>query len=440
MTENSFLSEETIQVWLDSLRLITYLDNDTFVVSHLSELSGCMFACYLYNQNNEVIYEQDYQYKHSFFFSLSKFDLEQIQEFSIKYYIKDLSTGKRQSKIFKLTDTMFHKVNEPSIKLKNIVEGKLKSVLESVTHQRNGALIAKGQLLLRLFKAVPIDNWEIWEKNPFKNRTWQWQLHSFNFIPQLLSYHYVSKDDSVLNSAKQAIEKWETRYFDLSGITFEFIWHDHATALRAENFLEFVYYARNYAPDWARENTDFLVKVDYLIFLMGVKLTEDEFYTEHTNHGLEQVRVLLLLSIYFARIDWLQVAKHRLLSEIKFSFTNEGVHKENSPSYHQFVFKIFLNILKDYPSTMLEEVGEYFADIAPKALEYVTHIIRPDGNLPNIGDTELKRTSDGYDSYFAGTPEYKQFLYSYRQGRAGNRPTERIKAYPESGYVIYRDR
>ena len=128
-----------------------------------------------------------------------------------------------------------------------------------------------------------------------------------------------------------------------------------------------------------------------------------------------------------------------MLSELKFSFTDEGVHKENSPAYHQFVFKIFLNILKNYSSSSLDTVRRHFDGIAPKALEFVTHIIRPDGNLPIIGDTELKSTTDGYRDYFYGTSEYEEFEYSFRQATRGKRPKSLIKIYPESGYAIYRD-
>ena len=105
--------------------------------------------------------------------------------------------------------------------------------------------------MLKPFKATSIDNWNLWERDPLKNRTWEWLLHSFSFIDQVIAYHYLSGDDAVIDCIKEAIESWEGRYFDLSGITFEFIWHDHATALRAENFLHLVYYIQNYALDWA---------------------------------------------------------------------------------------------------------------------------------------------------------------------------------------------
>ncbi|NLA52330.1 MAG: hypothetical protein GX860_09460 [Alcaligenaceae bacterium] len=437
--------EPQLKAILDNLKVVAYQDGNKLIVSHLNDVPGHDFGCYLYNNKGELLFKKRYQAKHSFFFDLRELAIESIQGFSVRFFIHNLSTDHRVGKTFKLKDVTYCQATPASIESREMIKDKYRFILENIHNQTNGAEIVKGQLVLKPFKATSIDNWNLWERDPLKNRTWEWLLHSFSFIDQVIAYHYLSGDDAVIDCIKEAIESWEGRYFDLSGITFEFIWHDHATALRAENFLHLVYYIQNYALDWAEKNIDFLIKLEYMVFWMGAKLAEEDFYTEHTNHGLEQVRVLLLLGMYFHHEEWLKIAEDRLLSEIKFSFTDEGVHKENSPAYHQFVFKIFLRILEDYPQDTLVEVRKYFTKIAPKALQFLTHILRPDGNLPIIGDTELKPTTDGYRSYFMGRGPssallHQEFEYSFRQGKRGKKPRQRVRIYPKSGYAIFRDR
>lgn len=444
--KNTKQSKEELQLEaiLDELKVVAYQDGSKLFVSHLSDVPKHDFGCYLLDDKGKVLFKIAYQTKHSFLFELNELDIESIQGVAVRFFIHNRCTGHRIGRTFKLKDVTYWQAAPASIESREIIEDKYRFILENNHNQTNGAELVKGQLVLRSFKATPIDNWNLWERDPFKNRTWQWLLHSFSFIDQVIAYHYLSGDDAVLDCIKEAIESWENRYFGLSGVNFEFIWHDHATALRAENFLHLVYYLQNYASKWAEKNIDFIIKTEYMIFCLGVKLAEDDFYTEHTNHGLEQVRVLLLLGIYFHCDDWLVIAENRLLSEIKFSFTDEGVHKENSPAYHQFVFKVFLGILQDYPQDSLVGVKQHFTKIAPKALQFLTHIIRPDNNLPIIGDTELKPTTDGYRSYFRGRESssvllYQEFEYSLSQGKRGRKPRERIKVYPKSGYAIYRD-
>ena len=98
--------------------------------------------------------------------------------------------------------------------------------------------------------------------------------------------------------------------------------------------------------------------------------------------------------------EWQQIAIRRISSELTFAFTDEGVHVENSPAYHVFVFKVFLGIIEDYPEEMFGDLAEQFDQFSAKALSFITHILRPDGKLPPIGDTEQLPTSDAYKDMF----------------------------------------
>ncbi|MEZ2741874.1 heparinase II/III family protein [Paenalcaligenes hominis] len=304
-------------------------------------------------------------------------------------------------------------------------------------------LFIKQQLELAPFKAVPFVGWSNWEQDPIANRSWQWRLNWLSFLSYLIAYHRASGNNIVLDFARDAVQSWLDRYLETDmNYPFEFVWHDHATALRAEQLVFLIYYCQKHAPDWAEKNSDFLSVIERALLVHGQWLAKDSFYSEHTNHGLEQARVLLLLGTVFdgelAR-EWVGVAIRRISSELTFSFTDEGVHVENSPAYHIFVFKIFLNIIKDYPDQMLGGLADQFNQFSKKALSFITHILRPDGNLPPIGDTEQLPTSDAYRDRFGQSVEYQHFLYASTQGRQGVKPTVINRVYSKSGYAIFRD-
>ncbi len=293
------------------------------------------------------------------------------------------------------------------------------------------------------FAPVKFSKWEDWEKEYIKNRSWQWRLHWFAFLPGLLSYHAVSGKIEVLEFALRGVESWVNQYINTNKLyPFEFVWHDHGTALRAEQLLLLYFYCHEYAPAWACDNKEVFSYIIYALEVHGQWLAKDSFYSEHTNHGLEQARVLLLLGTVFegeqAR-EWQQIAIRRISSELTFAFTDEGVHVENSPAYHIFVFKVFLGIIKDYPEEVLGDLAEQFNQFSAKALSFITHILRPDGKLPPIGDTEQLPTSDAYRDMFGHRLEYQHFLYALTQGKQGVRPPVLNRVYPRSGYAIFRD-
>ncbi len=322
-----------------------------------------------------------------------------------------------------------------------------KKLQQLSNHSGNKALGEKlvdmQQLELAPFKSVPFSGWGDWEQDPLNNRSWQWRLNWLSFLSYLMAYHRASGDEAVLDSAREATQSWLDAYLETdTSYPFEFIWHDHATALRAEQLVLFAYYCREHAPEWVSKHAEFLAYLEHALVVHGQWLAKDSFYSEHTNHGLEQARVLLLLGTVFEgeqAQEWQQIATGRISSELTFAFTDEGVHVENSPAYHIFVFKVFLGIIKDYPEEVLGDLAEQFSQFSAKALSFITHILRPDGKLPPIGDTEQLPTSDAYRDMFGHRLEYQHFLYALTQGKQGVKPQVLNRVYSKSGYAIFRD-
>ena len=397
---------------------------------------NCVYACYLYFKDEVV----KYHYQHSMDFS-HRIDLCTSKILKVRYFIWDKKKDVRTSESIDVTkqltlfDTyLFYLDNELNSYLLDKDVEKYISTEENI--KRGKLLFENNKLKLTSFDAV---EWEDWESDPFNNRSWQWALHWFDFNKYLLAFHYKTNNDKVLDSLKNLINSWIDRYLYNNNTDFEFIWHDHATALRAEQILLLLYYLKKYNPLWIATNFGFISRLFETLEVLGKKLEQEDFYSKHTNHGLEQVRVLMLLGLILDNKSWVDTSICRLNDELEFSFTNEGVHKENSPGYHQFVFKVFLSMIEEFTSYVLKDLGPKFNDIASKALTYITYILRPDNNLPIIGDTELKPTSDAYSNFFSGTVEYENFIYSLTQGKRGALPLKNNIVYPKSGYAIFRN-
>ncbi|MDW5378857.1 heparinase II/III family protein [Halomonas sp. HP20-15] len=324
-----------------------------------------------------------------------------------------------------------------SKKLSNIVNSKVNISLGEKLH-------ADGQLELAPFKAVSFKGWGAWEQDPLNNRSWQWRLNWLSFIPYLLAYHYSVKNDDILDFACDGVQSWLDEYLSTDqAYPFEFVWHDHATALRTEQLILIYYYCKKFAQEWLNRNKQFQDYIEQALHIHGQWLVKDSFYSEHTNHGLEQARVLLLLGTVCTGVEaneWRKIAVSRISSELAFAFTDEGVHVENSPAYHIFVFKVFIGIIKDYPANLLGNLAKEFDKFSVKALSFITHILRPDALLPPIGDTEQLPTSDAYKELFGESNEYQHFLYALTKGEKGIRPDKLNVVYPQSGYAIFRNR
>ena len=330
-----------------------------------------------------------------------------------------------------------------------LTNDKLAKIFEDKDARSHGKLyFEKGQLKLASFEPV---KWALkgehddWEQDPLKNRSWQWRLNWLSFISYFIAFHRVSNNDEVLDLTRKGIESWLDCYLETdSSYPFEFIWHDHATALRAEQLALFSSYCHEHAPHWAEQHSEFLKYLERALAVHGEWLAKDDFYSVHTNHGLEQARVLLFLSTEFSEYigqpaSCQQIALQRISNELEFAFTQEGVHVENSPAYHVFVFKVFIGIIKDYPPEILGNLATQFDQLSAKALNFITHILRPDGLLPPIGDTEQLSTSDAYHQMFGHTPEYQHFLYALTGGKQGIASPVLNRVYPSSGYAIFRD-
>ncbi|WP_187471152.1 heparinase II/III domain-containing protein [Luteimonas viscosa] len=296
-------------------------------------------------------------------------------------------------------------------------------------------LLDSGTYRFRAFEPVAIDLFANWTANPVANRSWQWHSASFNFMPWLIALHADSGDQRAIDHATQAIDSWYEQFVAVDS-GYEFAWHDHATANRLMAVLALLCHLDEYPADFEPE-----VSLPQFLAAHGDRLCLEEMYSRHTNHGIDQSRALLLLATCAPWLEgakrWHETALARLADELGHAFAPDGGHVENSPGYHQFVANLFTDVLRTFGDALDADFHDRLQRTLENAAGFMAWIVRPDGRLPPIGDTEYKPAINVFRS-LAGTAAHAHLQWVCSRGRDGEKPQGWAAVFPQAGYFIAR--
>lgn len=300
--------------------------------------------------------------------------------------------------------------------------------------QRAGRLMDEGVIAHPSLNDIGYDSGACWSRE--LPRTAGRYLHGFLFFAD---WHH-----SVLPNSPKAIEfaseimlSWIEVNSSRPGSS-QMAFHDETTAQRS---LQMIHFLDHYGSEIPSE--DFKV-LRTTVHSTAQLLLDSDFYAGKNNHGMFQDIALLRFAaanpdVLFPLGDdfvlhCIHTSVARLYDYFKDCFTWDGVHVENSPSYHFMVSKYvreLLPVFEEYD----HEKSTFLERIYVNAERYATHVVLPNGFLPPISDTKVVRVRDtGLKRTFEG-PEFK---YSITQGVAGIKPKERTLVLSEAGYAIHR--
>ncbi len=221
-----------------------------------------------------------------------------------------------------------------------------------------------------------------------RDRNWWWQLQALPFLSWFT------------NSLELQTEEERPRYFSLCLDAIQcwdsnakrnnespLAWHDHASAFRARNLTNWLLLCHAFklpVSEDARAEALADLIVEHLVWL-----GEERHYSKHTNHGFDQAMIALTIGLMFAQEEFglhCQLNRRRLKDEVTFAFTDEGVHKENSPGYQKMMLGRLgqLRTLAALGEQNISTLGERYIE---KAEVFLRAITLPNGYLPMIGDT-----------------------------------------------------
>ena len=225
--------------------------------------------------------------------------------------------------------------------------------------------------------SLPID----WSADPFDDRSWQHHLHSWRPMEYWLHKYREDGDAArLLVPAKIALD-WH-RFHVEEGRTSTFQWHDHSTGVRASRLaflLDLVL-----AGDVQVNEAD-LARLMTLADLHVEKLMATEFLSR-ANHGLFQLVGLDALCSVVGWRDSCHGARSYARAEfaelVKSWFSDEGVHLENSPTYHGWVSRNIraLGAVQRFEQPEVEQILKRADAVSP-------WLTLPDGRWVPAGDS-----------------------------------------------------
>lgn len=210
-------------------------------------------------------------------------------------------------------------------------------------------------------------------------------------------------------------------------------YHDETTAQRLINLLTLRRaLERSCLPAHSRA-------LDEVIDKTALILDDEKFHAGLNNHGMFQDLGLVYWSSLahreeaHLRSDRFERAMARLQKYFGSAFTSEGVHIENSPTYHLMVSRYAHDV--GLLATAADMYGPFYTKLVEKAETYAIHAIMPNGMFPPISDTKQQELRQSGATRFFRTAE---FNFASSGGKIGTAPTKRILTLPVSGYAIYR--
>jgi hypothetical protein len=255
----------------------------------------------------------------------------------------------------------------------------------------------------------PID----WRMDPEDNLNWRFWFHAMQHLDVPLRIYELDGDQGALAKARDMMLDWVSGNPIGGDRTGDYAWFDMSAGIRAA-FLGYVWREcrRNemLASEQETQLTDSL-------HVHARWLSDDENYTRETNHGLFQDAGLFLMGAYATELPesagWRQVAEDRFLETLE-SHVNfeEGVHKEQSPSYHFYI--------RDVVKRLNEQAGiggERLAELVRRLDAAAGWMVMPDGTMTPFGDTDLEEAP------------------AFAREAAG---VDGMRAFPETGYAFVR--
>jgi hypothetical protein len=287
---------------------------------------------------------------------------------------------------------------------------------------------------------------EFWIGNRHTRSQERW-LYGYFWLQDLVSAYeqtgdikYLEKAKEIINIVRNTTKNCYSK-FTLKGNTVCFgndstpgainkpmIWHDETVARRLFAYIYFYNYLDSISDSMFRTYMDGEIKK------MALALASNDFYSQDNNHGMFQSLSLLAYSCYYndsLDLVYQDIALSRLFDYFLFSFTDEGISREHTPTYHYTISNRFVSFIEFFQKYFLKTnsyngVFEAMNSKFQKSKLFSYAILMPNNSFPPIGDCVRGSNPQRlYPRLFSSDTLNFQKNSNY---------------YFESGYAIFRDK
>ena len=287
-----------------------------------------------------------------------------------------------------------------------------------------------GRLTLQPHATVDLAADPTWAEDPLGDVNWRYQYHTFRWAMALLQTYDETGRQDCLDRFRFLLADYA--HDNLIAVPpSPMTWYDMAAAFRAENWLY----------QWQRSLQLGLVDVEDMVDFLGwisvhgQMLAETIGYAAENNHGVFHNRSLVVLGRivpeFKAGAGWLTLGATRVVDQLLSLVDEDGVYREGAPFYHFYMLSTFTSA-----TDLIAQAGYILPGAAQSRLDampsFAAHYIKPNGELPMIGDTP--RTIS-LSPYRGKSPELD---FAISAGANGTAPVERLLRFPQGGYSFFR--
>lgn len=234
---------------------------------------------------------------------------------------------------------------------------------------------------------------------------WNFNLHYFEYLFSFVDAFRQTNDFKYLEKAFYCIEQWIEKNPYGKG----YGWSPYTIALRLNNWLSFFHYVKEYMPD------NFERKFLDSIFLQYNFLARNLEKDILGNHYFDDLKTLILCSIFFDDKRYLDVVICEFRKECEEQILSDGMHFELSPMYHKIVFESLIRVVIALKSAGhdVEWFIKYIKSMLDVAFTFEDGLMR----LPLFNDCgnniakSLGALTRIVNQYFNIQPEKKKILY-----------------------------
>jgi hypothetical protein len=290
----------------------------------------------------------------------------------------------------------------------------------------------RGLMVISKLDPIPFELPPDWGRIDL-GRTFLAELHSWRLLTNFLTAYQETGHEEYRTVLETLADDWIEKN-PYAKPAHERAWHEGAMAKRILVLLNLFNHYKN-ADDDSRLR---LRTILAMIIQHAEFFAWGEHYSRAGNHGIRQDIGMIAAAIAMPEAknarSWLRIATDRLQhQQVEPGFSREGVWREHSPGYHDYVMSLFNDLLDIVDENEADVDLGFIRELSFRSRRYMAHVLTPRGLLPPVGDSaerelNISRWSDG--------PAVR---YSASGGEEGTPPDELDGFFPDAGEAIFRD-
>ncbi|WP_179133950.1 alginate lyase family protein [Halobacillus massiliensis] len=211
------------------------------------------------------------------------------------------------------------------------------------------------------------------------NKLWLYNLHYLEFLLPLLYEYKRSNDEKYYNKMKEIVYSWLKNSKNKSSLS----WDPYTISMRLPNLIIFYQFATaNEDPE-----SEFMRGLRTSIFDQYFYLQRNKERHLLGNHYIENIKALILGSIFFQEYRVTDKCFKLLMQELDEQILDDGMHFELSPMYNKVIYEALLKIIYWLKQNGNDRYVKLLIPYAQRMLNSVYSIETKMGKTPFFNDS-----------------------------------------------------